>query len=85
MKCPCEGCITKPICRHKPYAYTLKDCTLINEYIGEFTGVENRDQRLMRNFQRALEPTTWNYAMYPEYDDKYPLVIDLTEDFHYEY
>lgn len=84
-KCPCEGCITKPICRHKRYIHMLKDCTLINDYVGPFTGVSTRNQKLMNNMQEALQPTTWYYGLYPEYDEKYPLVIDLTKKFPNEY
>ncbi|MHA1972868.1 MAG: hypothetical protein ACTSW1_07740 [Candidatus Hodarchaeales archaeon] len=35
MKIPCRTCICKPICRHKGYGEMLRDCSIIDNYIGD--------------------------------------------------
>jgi hypothetical protein len=48
MKCPCEGCICRPICRGRDYTDIVQKCSIVYDYLYlhtmDYKGVMNKNQ-----------------------------------------
>ena len=55
--CPCEGCITYAVCRHKRYYDLLNDCSIVKEYL-KFKDYTVHKKRCI-DLLIALKPTEW--------------------------
>jgi hypothetical protein len=61
MKCPCEGCITLAICRHKTYTRLFRDCILLREYDPKYNITSKRSVANHLLIQNTIKPTIWKY------------------------
>jgi hypothetical protein len=59
MKCPCEGCICIPICKHKNYLKLFGDCIYLRIYEPFYGQLEKRDYKRMKQIQTNIKPTQW--------------------------
>lgn len=55
--CPCEGCITYAVCRHKLYYNLLHECSIITEYL-DFKNYPVHKKRCIK-LLTTLKPTEW--------------------------
>jgi len=65
--CPCEECICKSICRHKPYPTMFRSCSLVYSWMyGEDFKNKHKDVHYlshrysMRELCKVLKPTRWS-------------------------
>lgn len=66
-KCPCDGCVCVPVCRHKTYCDLTGDCRLIENYIVYYNSSANSSLKFDAShgfphrvgIQEALKPTVW--------------------------
>lgn len=58
--CPCEGCISLAICRHKDYYDLFQQCIIIREIDPYYNRPMNRDRVFTRLLFKTLNPTEWH-------------------------
>jgi len=78
-QCPCDGCISVAICRHKSYSNLFKQCSDLKDYIPTQTHPYLRNRERILEVQEILNPRDWAFLVdhqYTEYD--YPLVLRKT-------
>ena len=71
IKFPCNNCICVAVCRHKLYSDTLRDCSLIRDFIGKhaqtinghlYITIDHINKQLSHfrsMLQSYLNPTRW--------------------------
>ncbi len=83
-KCPCEQCLTKPICRNRKYHYLVNLCEPLADFLhlkkGEsykHTGKSKREikihKRRVLRFQTVIKPTGWKIG--PEHLTGFHIVL----------
>lgn len=55
--CPCEGCITYAVCRHKRYNDLIQECSIVRKYL-DFENYTVHKKRCI-DLLIALKPTEW--------------------------
>jgi len=55
--CPCNGCITYAVCRHKRYYDLLNDCSIVKKYL-DFENYTVHKKRCVK-LLTTLKPTEW--------------------------
>ncbi len=58
IKCPCEGCLCVPICRHKNYYSLFHECYLLSTYV-QNPYVWKICINELKNSKKILQPTCW--------------------------
>lgn len=81
---PCRNCPCIPICRNKKFIDVLTECSLVKEYIPNFSDFKGRDQKRLKEIRDTLKPTKWTISKDPEelrvlYGELKPLKQDVIE------
>ncbi len=67
MKCPCEECLTKAVCRHKGYHTLIYMCEPLAKFLnlregredGEAIEQAKKHKENLFKFQEVIKPTGW--------------------------
>ena len=61
--CPCQECLTKPICRNKPYHTLMIQCSIVQSYSYynsvNIDDIKNKHRRAVMKLVLALDTKTW--------------------------
>jgi hypothetical protein len=59
MKCPCEDCLIKSICKSKPYTTLIETCSLISKHLGCGGQGDIRHKKRLMDLYFCLNPSLW--------------------------
>lgn len=65
FKCPCEGCITLAICRHKDFYDLYRQCQMLLDIEPNYLFPHLRNHDFVKVLYAALQPTAWTYKSSP--------------------
>jgi len=65
-ECPCKECICVPVCRYKSYLKMMSQCSIIKDYIPDYSVVSEKNAYKLRAIEGAINPNTWRIAKEPK-------------------
>jgi hypothetical protein len=65
MKCPCENCLIKPICRNKHYGPLHEECKIIRKYL--LIDIEDtKHRKRVKILEKTLRSVRWKLGQRTE-------------------